>query len=221
MITAQIARQYHFLIPQVYRYMDNKYIDDFFNTGRLRLSSFKIYQNYEDPEKGDKGEGWNIAIATSKKENHTMYAVVGVGSNAYSFCTSTIYSEELKQKFNCDGAFLIKDSQSFGLAISNRLNGFLEGLQGHCIYQAERSTKKEIESLSLDDMKIAPDKPEIDMNKMFSKINEANSIDSFFMKPIRFQYQSEYRFIWIVNGDTSEYYEVECKEAIQFCEKIQ
>ena len=150
-----------------------------------------------------------------------MYAVVGVGSNAYSLCTSTIYSNELKQKFNCDGAFLIKDSQSFGLAIANRLNGFLEGMQGHCIYQEKRSTKKEIERLSLDEMKIAPDKPEPDMGKMFNKINEANSIESFFMKPLSYQYQSEYRFVWLVNGETLDYYEVECNEALQFCERIQ
>jgi hypothetical protein len=221
MITAQIARQYHFLVPQVYRYMDNKYIEEFFNSGKLRLSSFRMYQKYDDQVKGDKGEGWNIAIATSKKENYTMYAVVGVGSNAYSLCTSTIYSDELKQKFNCNGAFLIKDSQSFGLAIANRLNGFIEGMQGHCIYQKERSTKKEIESISLDEMKIAPDKPELDMSKMFNKVNEANSIESFFMKPLTYQYQSEYRFIWLVNGEIIDFYEIECKEALQFCEKIQ
>lgn len=57
MITAQIARQYHFIIPQVNRYMDNKFIDHFFETGKFRLSSFRMFQKYEDQAKGDKGEG--------------------------------------------------------------------------------------------------------------------------------------------------------------------
>ena len=221
MITTQIAKQYHFLLPSVYRYMDKKYINEFFETGRLRLSSFNTYEKYEDQVKGDKGEGMNIAFATSKKDNKTMVAVVRVGSNAYSLCASLIHSKGLMKKFDCDGVFRIKDSQSFGLAIANKVMGFVEGLQGHCIYVNERRTNKEIKNLSFDEMKISPDKKELEMGKLFQKVNEINSIDSFFMKPKKYQYQSEYRFIWLVQGNKNDYLEIECKEAIQFCEKIE
>ena len=128
--------------------MKKKYINEFFETGRLRLSSFNSYEKYEDKVKGDKGEGMNIAFATSKKDNKTMVAVVRIGSNAYSLCTSIIHSKELMKKFDCDGVFRIKDSQSFGLVIANKVMGFAEGLQGHCIYVDERSTNKEIDNLS-------------------------------------------------------------------------
>lgn len=220
MITAQIAKQYHFLMPPVYRYMNKKYIDEFFDTGRIRLSSFNIYKKYEDSVRGDKGEGMNIAIATSIKDNMTVYAVLGVGMDAYSLCSSTIYSQELLSKFESDGAFRIKDSQSFGLTIANKVKDLVEGMQGHCIYVDARTTKKEIESLSLDKMKISPEGQELDMGKMAQKMREINSVESFFMKPMEYQYQSEYRFIWLVQGKTEEYIEIECKEAIQFCERI-
>ena len=200
--------------------MDKKYINEFFETGRLRLSSFNTYEKYEDQVKGDKGEGMNIAFATSKKDNKTMVAVVRVGSNAYSLCASIIH-KGLMKKFDCDGVFRIKDSQSFGLAIANKVMGFVEGLQGHCIYVNERRTNKEIKNLSFDEMKISPDKKELEMGKLFQKVNEINSIDSFFMKPKKYQYQSEYRFIWLVQGNKNDYLEIECKEAIQFCEKIE
>jgi len=220
MITAQIAKPYHFLQPIVYRYMPQEYIDLFFETGKLRLSSFSSYTKYEDTVKGDKGEGFNIATATSKKENYSLYAVVGVGTNAYSICTSTILDENLKQKFDCDGVFKIKDSQSFGLAVANKILGFIEGMQGLCQYVDIRSTKKTIESLDLDEMRISPDKKELDMGKMLQKVNEANSIDSFFMKPLSYQYQSEYRFIWLVDKKNNDFLDIECPEAIQFCEKV-
>ena len=220
MITAQIAKPYHFLIPSVYRYMDRKYIDEFFETGKIRLSSFKIYQKYEDTVKGDKGEGKNVVIAKSEKDNMTMYAAVEVGMNAYSLCTSTINSTKLMELFECDGVFRIKDSQSFGLAIANKVNSLLEGIQGHCIYINERKTKKDVDNLSLNELKVNQEGKELDMNKMFQKINEVNSIDSFFMKPLHYQDQSEYRFIWIVSENADNYLEIECKEAVQFCEKI-
>lgn len=221
MITIPISRPYHLIPAQVYRYMDKIYIDQFFESGKLRLSSFKTYKNYEDNVKGDKGEGRNIAWATSKKEEMTMVAVVGVGFDAYSLCASTLYSDELKEKFNCNAAFRIKDSHNFGIAIANKVPGFIEGMQGHCIYVNRRTTTRELESFSLDEMRIAPDREEFDMGKMFNKIREANPVDSFFMKPLSYQYQSEYRFIWMVHKESDVYIEIECKEAVQFCEKIE
>ena len=200
--------------------MDQVYIEEFFRTGKLRLSSFSSYKKYEDQVRGDKNEGMNIAIATNKKNNMTMYAVVGVGSNAYSLCCSTINSPELMNSFNSNGVFRIVDSQSFGMAIALKIPSFLEGMQGHCIYVNARTSKKEIESLSLAEMKINSEGNELDMNKMAHKIREINPIDSFFMKPIHYQYQSEYRFIWSTQEKTNDYIEIECKEAIQYCELV-
>ena len=54
MITAQIVRQYHFLIPRVYRYMDNKYIDDFFNTESLDYHHLGFTKNMRIQKKGTK-----------------------------------------------------------------------------------------------------------------------------------------------------------------------
>ena len=151
MITTQISRPYHFLFPFAYRYMDKKYIDEFFDTGKLRLSCFSTYQKYEDHVKGDKSEGWNIAVGRNKKE--TMFAVVGVGSDAYSLCTSLVYSKSLMKKFKCDSAFRIKDSFSFGLIVANKINGLMEGMQGNCVYVETRSTINEMDEISFEQMK--------------------------------------------------------------------
>lgn len=196
--------------------MDKKYIDEFFDTGKLRLSSFNTYQKYEDGVKGDKSEGWNIAVGTGKKQ--TIFATVGVGSDAYALCTSLVYSKSLMKKFKCDSAFRIRDSSSFGLAIANKIDGLIEGMQGNCVYVKTRSTINEMDEISFEEMKNSSN--QLDLGKLAKTIKKINPIDSYLMKPMRYQYQVEYRFIWLTRELANEYLEIECKEALEFCERV-
>ena len=47
--------------------------------------------------------------------------------------------------------------------------------------------------------------------------------DLMFLKEKKYQNQAEYRFIWQINSQfykLQDFIEVECKEAVQFCERI-
>ena len=60
---------------------------------------------------------------------------------------------------------------------------------------------------------------------MNQRINQlvGNGADLMFLKEKKYQYQAEYRFIWSINNQfhpIREFIDIECKEAIQFCERI-
>jgi hypothetical protein len=45
-----------------------------------------------------------------------------------------------------------------------------------------------------------------------------------FLKEKRYQNQCEYRFVWAINTQfytMSDFIDIECKEAVQFCERIE
>ena len=222
MLTLQVSKPWHIFSPVVYRYMDQEYVDDFFENGRLRLSPFKSYASFEDPVRGDKGEGSNFRTGISHEgEGMTLMALTFIGDNALSFCTSLILSQELNDAFESTGVFRIKDTKQFGVAVANRLAGFREGMEGPCIYVKRRSTTKEMKKFDLDDLKIAPDKKELSMDKMFEKINDIGGPEEMFMKPLIYQKQAEYRFLWLMAENCKEHVMVECPEAVQFCERVE
>lgn len=45
--------------------------------------------------------------------------------------------------------------------------------------------------------------------------------ESYFLKTIRYQEQSEYRIIWKTDREVPNNIIIECPEAVKFCEKIE
>jgi len=61
---------------------------------------------------------------------------------------------------------------------------------------------------------------------MNQRINQliGSGAELMFLKEKKYQDQVEYRFIWAINNQfypMKEYIYIECKEAIQFCERIE
>src|SRR5664280_336522 len=94
--------------PFIYRYEDQEYIDRFFMTGELLISSFDQYKKYTDNKLGDKSEGTTINIGHAENEK-TIYTVTTVGHNSYCFCTSTLLDQKLLTEFKRNSVFRIKD----------------------------------------------------------------------------------------------------------------
>jgi hypothetical protein len=42
----------------------------------------------------------------------------------------------------------------------------------------------------------------------------------YFLKPLRYAHQKEFRFLWEASGDLHDAELVQCPEAIQFCRKL-
>ena len=69
MITSQTVKPSQVLLPNVYRYLDKKFVDLFFEDGIIRLGSFSRFQKYPDEVRGDISEGKG-AIQSKSKEGY-------------------------------------------------------------------------------------------------------------------------------------------------------
>jgi hypothetical protein len=59
-ITVPIVRHWYVKTPELFRYLNQIHIDEFFETGRLRLSSFQQFAKHPDEQRGDPEEGRNV-----------------------------------------------------------------------------------------------------------------------------------------------------------------
>jgi hypothetical protein len=129
------------------------------------------------------------------------------------------------KKFNVDGYFKIKDALGFSLAVANAIPGFSQAIQGFCNYQDLRLVHKTISGMSTNEFLSESGTLTIG-GPMMQRLGEmaGDGADLMLLKE-RFPYQeeAEYRFVWKINKQFFQLQneiDIDCKEAIQFCEKI-
>jgi hypothetical protein len=202
------------ITPFLYRYENQNFIDHFFETGELMISCFSQYIKHPDNELGDSGEGSVVSHVHS--DSASIFSVYAVGSNAYTFCLSTILSKTLIEKFSRNSVFMIKDVVGFMHEIQRSIPRVNEMLLGNCIYAPDRtlSIKKEF---TINDIETDGGSPTFSLDKILS-IN--NDPEAFFIKKLKYQHQNEYRLIWNTDRLVKEPLIINCPEAIKYCEKI-
>ncbi|WNB17858.1 hypothetical protein [Marivirga arenosa] len=225
MINLQIGKPLNIKFPIVYRYMDKQFIDLFFDEGKLRISSFDKFRKYPDEIRGDKSEGGGSITGKSDKEGFTFHLMTRVGKNGYMLSTSLLHSQSIMDEFETDGVFRIKDPINFAAAISNSILGNDQVFVGFCNYQDGRIIEKEIKGLSAKDFTNEEGNFIIGGPGMAKRTNEmiGNGIDLMYLKDNKYQVQSEFRFVWTIRNqffEMNEFLDIECKEAIQYCERI-
>jgi len=223
MITVQTAKPINLSLPITYRYMDQRFIDQFFENGILRISSFRKYKTYPDEIRGDKSEGGG-SYETKTKEGTQFLLMTNTGESEYMLCSSLIQNEDLKKKFSVNSYFKIIKPLEFSAAISNSIPGCTQSFLGFCNYQDYRIIKKKIHDFSINEFTDEKGSIIIGGPKMSQRTNEImeNGIELMFLKESKYQTQAEFRFIWSINSQfyrIKEHFDIECKEAIQFCEK--
>jgi len=215
----QFVRPWQVITPSVIRYLENVHVDAFFEKGSLRLSTFKRFRQYPCEQRGDLGEGRIAMEIKNQISHHTMVAVNG--QESYILCGSTIQSIDVMKKF--DGAecgINIKNPISFADAVARKISGFVGGFQGACMYTDDRTVRRN----NVSDMKFPPPDNEPKMEKWVEEYEkylvQQNANESFLLKSMRHADQFEYRFVWFADGFEEDYIDIQCPEAIQFCEKV-
>lgn len=208
--------------PHMYRYMPQEYIDDFFEKGVIRLSSFDRFSQHEDEVRRDSSEGSNILYGEG--EEHTMMAVTAHGRNAYVLCGSTIGSDRLMERFEENGFFRIKDTTSFAAEVMSSMEESKEVrckgvLEGFCIYKDKRVIERQM-NINFDDMKLDDGSGNLDLGKLQAKSSEIGGNDVFFLKEKEYQEECEYRMLWLMNQNVEGAIHIECPEARKYCEKV-
>lgn len=207
-------------IPYLYRYEKQKWIDKFFETGDIKLSSFKNYKKYEDNQLGDPTEGHSMNIV--KGDNDKMISTFSmVGHNEYSFCTSTLLDEKLKSVFDRDSVFMITDPLNFMIEIARSLPRVQGVLFGNCLYVNERIISKSVaRSIDMEDFKDDNEEDKVNLQKMIEAASPSLTRHRFFLKHTDYQPQAEYRMLWSTDRPVDDGLIVNCPEARQFCDRI-
>jgi hypothetical protein len=221
-ISIQFGREWRIRRPAIYRYLERNFVDAFFETGSLRISSFCKFAQHSDEERKDGAEGRGVVIhRNSEGQGQTMVAGIGQGSNAYVLCGSTIFQPELAQSFGTDSGFRINDSLGFGETISRYIPGFSIGQEGACLYLAKRTVYRDMGPIDFDALKVHADGDAIDLGKMSQAIFGAAGDDLMFIKSDKFSHQNEYRLLWHTPREVSGHIDIECPEARQFCTRFE
>lgn len=226
MISLQTGKPLDIYLPNIYRYMDKEYIDLFFEKGILRISSFKKFKEYPDEIRGDKNEGNGSVIGTTDTSNFQCHVMSNTGSDAYMLCGSIIDSDSIRKTFETETCFRIVKPLDFSVAVSNAILGFKQSFQGFCNYREHRMIKKLIPGMEINDFTGPEGTIIIGGEKDNQMMNEilGNGIDLMFLKEKKYQDQCEYRFVWTINKQfyhMADYIDIDCKEAVQFCERIE
>jgi hypothetical protein len=181
-----------------------EHVDRFFDYGELQIGNFNYFNNFEHGEIGDKSEG--IFVLVGRHNNEFAFAEIAGGFHYYAFCS---YSGDPDQKclnlFGYDTYFTINDVEGFSLAISNTLKSQYRQYSS-CVYSKDKVVVGDV-------------KPDFDFNVISAGLLELASSAKFFVKPLRYSHQREFRFIWSSDSDLSQPIIVKCPEAIKYCTK--
>jgi hypothetical protein len=223
MITIQTVKQVHVRLPTVYRYMQSSYISDFFENGRLRISSFQRFRDYPDEIRGDKREAQG-SISGKGGDGFTFHIMSNAGANGYMLSASLEDSDAIRQEFDVDSYFEIFDPLGFAVSVANALPGQQEAFLGFCNYQDKRVIDRTLEEMTINDFTGEDGNIILMHPKMNERIHQlvGNGIDLLFLKEKKYQAQAEFRFVWRIDGaffDVENHIDIICKEAIRFCRR--
>ena len=210
-----LPRPWEIKTPPVIRYLERKYVEEFFRTGQLLLTTYGQCQAHECNIRRDSNEG--KAKFSLELDNPSMSGggIQTVGWQSYMLCASLCESRKLMEHFDVDSYFRITNVIRFLDAISKRVPGCGSGKIGSCIYKDDDAFGK-----PLPFKQIPPDTgTSADLAKpMFAPVEFGMSDEPYFIKSDLFAIETEFRFIWHVPYDVKGPIKIECPEAIQFCE---
>lgn len=206
-------------LPPVYRYLLKRYVDEFFSSGKLRLSAFSEFAKHIDEQRRDTDEGRIIVNIPIPRKQVAVRARGGAGRKAYILSTSVRGDIELMRVFHTDSYFKINDVIAFSEAIASKILGCTGAMVGYCKYVSQREIQREMGMLAEKAVETSPE-GKMDRNRIRTLVGQALYPDALFVKLRRYSHQQEFRLIWQVSHEVHEPLYVECREAVQFCQRI-
>jgi hypothetical protein len=215
-ITIQFGSAWNVVTPSVFRYEDERWIDEFFNTGKLRLSTFKKFATYADEIRGDTSEG-KASCYGETQDNKSVVVFQAQGTSAAVLCCSHRLDHQLREGFQRESAFEITNTLGFSSEVSRQLAGFRHGIEGSCIYRSDASINRAID-FDFDKYKL-PD-GNFDMKMIFDAGNQLGGAELLLLKRKHYERQQEYRLLWELDAIPADYIDVVAPLARQYCRKV-
>lgn len=201
----------------VYRILDDeRWMENFFESGEIQLSSFTKFHSYKDELQGDVQEG-NATVIFEGGDGNTHAMVYEAGLNAFVLSTTTTLNDQVIKDFKGKCAIKINHPTMFALEIAKKLPFVTSGLEGDCDYVEYRSEFIE-RSLSTDNLLKAV--KDLDKPQMQSLVTDLTRGMEIFAKHLKYAHQKEYRFVWFSDLPVNSTIRINCPEATMFCEKV-
>ena len=204
-VDVPFIEQWSIVLPVVFRYEDKQWIDQFFTTGKLRLSTFARFATYADEVRGDTMEGRGVSFGFSKDQ--TVAIAHAQGFDAFVLCGSTRLHRDLKEKFGRDSVFAIENTLQFTREVARQLPGSKRGMEGQCIYRSTPIIQRDIQ-FDLEKYK-RPDGT-LDMAMLQDVNTELGGAERLLLKRKQYEDQNEYRFLWAVDAANGQYIDIHC-----------
>jgi hypothetical protein len=209
-------------VAPIYRYMDQKFIDLFFQTGALRLSNFTAFRQHKEDALKDGSEG-TIMFSTDTDRGKQVISMQVFEKNAYVLCGSREKSKRLKGKYNASGVFCIRNPITFAAEISSYIPGFRVGLSGDCIYSKDpfirQMGNEEFNALVAELYRTMNEKRPTTIQQELDIVAKQWTDDAYFLKSTDYSEDQEYRLLWIA-PDCKPYIDIVCPAARESCEHI-
>ena len=214
-LSFQLARPVKLKLPPVVRYLERTYVEDFFRTGQLRLTTYAHCQRHECDIRRDSLEGQANFELELDSLGSSGWGVQTVGWQSYMLCGSLSESERLTSRFKVDSYFRINDVIGFYNAISSCVSGFVGGLIGACVYRDEKAFEKPLKF-----REVSPNfqTSNSSAGMPFAPVEFEMSDEPYFIKGDLFSVEAEFRMIWTVSEDVEGPIVIRCPAAIQFCD---
>jgi hypothetical protein len=204
------------LLPPVYRYLPQQFVDHFFDTGELRLSTITQFRSHTDEARLDHREG--SAVVRGIGEGREFWAVLGHSISSYILCGSFILSRQIMERFEgAQAAIEIFNVPDFALEVGRQLVGFQNGVSGYCIYGDGASLTR---ALRGDPFPLPEDGSDIPFERLWQAVGNATQNEEMFIKHRDYSYQAEYRMIWNVDVPPNDPIVVKAPKARDFCRPI-
>ncbi|MFK8010803.1 MAG: hypothetical protein AB8B80_02100 [Marinicellaceae bacterium] len=205
-------------IKSVFRYGRKEHIDDFFKTGKLKLSTYFSNREAENKARKDEMEGKQFNRIHNKSGDYFVDLVNEPYKGWFTFCTSAEYNpEKFFTLFDSNSCFEITDLKGFANEVAKVLEKYSNGFMGPVIYSDDRYF-----NYYLHDFPHAPDiSKDTHMQDLVILLSNLTMGDKkiFFRKRKYFLPQFEFRFVWrVINFNHSEF--IICPEARKYCRVV-
>lgn len=207
--------------PTVWRFMGKEFVERFFKTGELRISTYANFANLDDLVRRDTDEG-KITLQ-SKEGSLTSVMSIGVGFNALVLCTSLSQNNCLSNGKFYDACIEINDIQSFIREVTLKLveiTSVKSVIHGACVYHNKEFYKETQENYLSEIINQSPEGNRFDFTLFTRLAEETGGSKIFFSKPLEKQEECEYRMVWLTGCDQKEAITINVPEATKFCRPI-
>lgn len=201
----------------VFRYMHRQYVDLFFQTGELKLSSYESNRAIEDAVRRDQREGTGDYLILSR-DRKLSYRMSARAFDQRMLCMSTSSDvNRMMNHFGVDGCFEVTNTTGFGFEIARALDAFRFGREGLVTYQNgyKRILLLENHPHLLD---LTPSEPTNEQVLGYIDTVGRSDFDLLFTKPLQFRDEEEYRFNWLCAPNHPLV--IQCPGALRYCRRI-